>query len=194
MIDLFTTKQRIELLRKAASVVNPTDLNSDELDELAKLLKIDDLLSNFTEAGIRSFKNDLSGQPLFGVATHKVDGTVISYSFIPPENASRGEMYDGLLYFIISPAARNLARRMFSFSVSDFATMRISEISAWGSLADTLSSVRDWSKYLDLVMSPGEILRPISVEYDFLAFSKIKSELYSPSYIDSDEYEKLLAT
>ena len=154
---------KFELLLKAARAQNAEDFTATELRELAVLLDVDCLFDNFSEQELRVYRDELSGQPLQGMKSNRdADNSVSSFSFIPGDKATRSQLYEGLIFSFINPAARNLCHILFWLQPSDFAKMKIGEVAGWGSLADVLTRVKDWSSHLEVVNNPGAIIFPFS--------------------------------
>lgn len=165
-------EKKISLLSKAAIMQKVEELSASELDLLAQIMDLDSIFENFPEEDLRKYRDKLSGQPIQGRhANRDENGKVVSCSFVPFNEASRAQLYEGLIFFYVNPAARNLTQKLFHMEVSDFAMMSISSAAAWSNLADTLTNVKGWSKYLDVVINPGEVLVP------FLGFANTSNLL-----------------
>lgn len=193
-------EDKIKLLTKAALTNSSTEFTSDEVCALAKLLDVDQLFTNFPEKELRSFRQELSGQPILGMKINRdLKGNVISFSFIPHNESKRVELYDGLIFSFINPAAKSLASILAWMTPSKYSKMRsISEIAAWGYIAKSLLKVREWSRYLDVVRNPGEILYPMTMadtsnllQLDALFFSK--SSILMEDSLDKLAIEDALA-
>lgn len=155
---------KMNLLVKAAHVTEAADLNDQEMMQIATLLDMDSLFKNFSEEDIRNYRDQFSGQPLQGMKTNKDSlGNVTSFSFIPPEEATRMQMYEGLIFSLINPAARNMCRILYWLQPSDFVKMPIGSAAAWGVLVKVLTSVKEWSAHLEIVNNPGAIIMPFGV-------------------------------
>ena len=154
----------LSLLRKATGVRNAEELSFSELETLANLLDVDRLFINYSEEELRLYRDSLSGQPIQGVKVNRdKHGKVLSFSFIPHREATRVQLYEGLIFSFINPAARNLASILACLMPSDYARMSIRDVVAWGYLADSLMKVKDWSRHFDIVRNPGEILYPMRI-------------------------------
>lgn len=182
-----------ELLKKAAVMSEASELSTDELNRLAELLDMDKMFTNFPEELLHSYRDRYSGQLMQGMRTNRnKKGKVTSYSFIPHAEASRLELYEGLIFFFINPAVRNLATLMVWFCPSDYARMSIRDAAGWSYLSDSLSKVKEWSKFFDVVRDPGELIKPILktdtsnlVTLDNLIFNSLaKSDLLSNFYLE----------
>lgn len=193
-------EEKIKLLSKAASINSSDELLGTEVQTLAKLLDVDQLFKNFPEKELRNFRQELSGQPISGMRVNRDSkGNVVSFSFIPHNESRRVELYDGLIFSFINPAARSLASIMAWMSPSSYSRMKsIAEIAAWGYIADSLVKVREWSHHLDIVRNPGEILYPMVVtdttdllQLDILVFSK--SSVLMENCLDRLAIEEALA-
>ena len=161
MTKQMSIREKIELLEKVSRIKCSTDIKSSELETLVDLLNLDELFENFPEADLRSYRNALSGQPITGMTINRNNvGEVMSFSFVPHAYATRAQLYEGLIFSIINPAARNLTQVLKWLDLSDYARMGISTAASWGSLADTIVKVKDWAKYLDIVRNPGEVFAP----------------------------------
>lgn len=152
---------KFELLIKAARAEDASEMSETEVLALAELLWLDDLTKNFSEKEIREYKDRFSGQKIIGMKTnYNAANEVVSFSFIPHEQATLKELYDGLIFLLINPAARNLAKIFFWLMPSDYVKMSIAEVAGWNRLADTVIAVKEWSKYVDIVANPGEVIAP----------------------------------
>jgi hypothetical protein len=188
-------QDKIDLLIKAAREKNPLEFSGTELFELSNLLDIDRMTIVFTEDELRSYRDKLSGQPLYGrKARRNEDGEVMYVSFIPNCLATRRQLYEGLIFSLINPAAKNLVGLLLKMEPSDYASMVSNQAMAWGRLADTLKEVKSWSEHIDMVVNPGEIVSPLMgyasttnlLVLDSLVFAKTKD-----IFAEADFYREL---
>lgn len=155
----------ISLLNKASMIKAADELSASEIEGLAALLDVDDMFTTYSENELRSYRDPLSGQPIQGMEVNRdKHGKVLSFSFIPHKDATRVQLYEGLIFSFINPTARNLASILAWLKPSDYAKMSIRDIAAWGYVADSLLKVRDWSRHIDVVRNPGEIFYPMLVK------------------------------
>lgn len=154
----------ISLLNKASMIKTADELSASEIEGLATLLDVDNMFTTYSEKELRSYRNPLSGQPIQGMTVNRdKHGKVLSFSFIPHKEATRVQLYEGLIFSFINPAARTLASILAWLKPSDYAKMSIRDIAAWGYVADSLVKVKDWSRHIDIVRNPGEILYPMHI-------------------------------
>lgn len=191
-------KNDIELLIKASKVKEASDLTSSELNQLAKLLDMDELFNNFPEDSIRKHRDNYSGQHIQGIQANRVSSEVTSFSFIPYTEATRAQVYEGFIFSIINPAARNLTKILYWLNTSDYARMSIADVAGWGYLSETLTKVKDWSRHLEIVRNPGAVIAPMLnttdtsnlLALDALIFSKIQSP-FKLDILDRSYYENI---
>ena len=188
------TNSDMELLKKAGIALNASDFKGAELRRLAELLDMDELFNLFPEKFLRGYRDHFSGQPIQGVQVNRVNsGEATSFSFIPFAEATRVQLYDGLIFSIINPAARNLARIMLWLNTSDYARMSISDAAGWGALSNTLTKVKGWSRYLDIVRNPGAVIAPMLTQADTSNLLALDAMIYSklPPSLHMDSLDRL---
>ncbi len=157
----------MSLLRKAAKENKAEEYSEKELKRLATLLNLDKLFDNFSEKALRGYRDELSGQPLTGrEIVRNRDGEVMFISYIPMREASRSQLYEGMIFSEINPAVRNLAKILFELQPSDYARMPYSMAAAWANLSGILTSVKEWARYIDIVVSPGAMISPMMGYHD----------------------------
>ena len=190
-------EDKMELLLKAGRVNDAAELTGEELLQLSKLLNMDNLFLNFPERMIRKYRDAYSGQYIQGMQINRAaSGEVCSFSFIPAGQATRAQIYEGFIFSIINPAARNLTQILFWLNTSDYARMSISSAAGWGYLSKTLMKVKDWSRHLEIVTNPGPIIAPMLGHSDTTDLSVLNSLIYSQiqpplmmSNLDRNYYE-----
>jgi len=159
---------KMELLVKAAQTTDATQFSGDELLELSSLLDYNFLFQNFKEEDIRSYRDRYSGQPIAGVQPNMdSNGEISSLSFIPACMANRKQIYSGLIFYLMNPAARNLCNILFRLMPSDYARMSMRQMTGWGKIVTILSAIKDWSLHLEIVCNPGPILVPLFMQFNF---------------------------
>ena len=157
----------LQLLKKAAREKNSREYSESELRRLATLLDLERLFENFSEKELRVYKDEYSGQSLYGRKSIKNgDGEMMYVSFIPNEEATRSQLFDSLIFSYINPAVINLGRLLFSLQPSDYASMHYTSAIAWARLSDVLTEVKAWSDYIDTVVSPGAMISPMMGYHD----------------------------
>jgi len=191
---LKATNKDMELLIKAGRALKAADYSGAELLRLSELLNMDELFKTFPEEFLRSYRDARSGQPIQGVQVNRLDdGKATSFSFIPFAEASRMQLYDGFIFAIINPAARNLARIILWLDSSDYKRMSISDVASWGYLFKALTGVKGWSRYLDIVRNPGALVAPIMGHVDTSNLLALDAMIYSksPASLRMDNLDRL---
>ncbi|MBR3263806.1 hypothetical protein IKF94_01035 [Candidatus Saccharibacteria bacterium] len=162
MANVKDVNEKIALLRKAAVAKTVKEFSYSQIRLLTVVLNLDKMFDNFPEEILRNYRDDYSGQPIQGrQAKRDEDGNILSCSFIPSEDATRAQLYEGFIFFIVNPAASNLAKMLFWLNVSDYAKMQIRVVAAWTDVFDALYELKKWSSYLDAVINPGELISPM---------------------------------
>lgn len=188
------TNTDMELLVRAGKTLKASDFSGAELRRLAELLDMDELFKIYPEEFLRSYRDAYSGQPIQGMQVNRTEGGIAtSFSFIPFTEATRTQLYDGLIFSIINPAARNLTRIMLWLNTSDYAKMSISDAAGWGNLSKTLIQLKDWSRYLDIVINPGTVIQPLLSQVDTSNLLALDAMIYSksPASLRMDNLDRL---
>lgn len=175
----------IKLLVKTARAKDPSEFSESDLKRLSILLDLDKLFENFSEKALRSYRDECSGQPIFGRQTVRdKDGEIMYFSSIPTQDATRSQLYEGMIFSTINPAVRNLAKILFDFQPSDYAKMTYSKAVAWATLSTVLTNVKAWAKYIDVVISPGVIISPMMGCNDTTNLAMLDYLIFSNSNFD----------
>lgn len=152
----------MSLLKKAAREKKSQEFSEKELKRLSTLLDLDKLFSNFSEKELRNYRDELSGQTIYGREIVKnSEGEMMYVSYIPTSDASRSQLYEGMIFSLVNPAVRNLAKILFELQPSDYARMPYCVAAAWAALSSVLTSVKAWAGYIDVVVSPGVMISPM---------------------------------
>lgn len=182
----------MQLLRKAAREKNSREYSKNELKRLAILLDLEKLFENFSEKDLRAYRDEYSGQSIFGRKFVKnSEGETMFVSFIPTDKSSRCQLYEGMIFSIINPAVRNLAKILFEFQPSDYAKMSYALAIAWASLSEVLTAVKAWAEYIDIVVSPGAIISPMMGYHDTSNLMMINNLIFSTKLDLDTEMSKL---
>lgn len=187
-------KRDMRLLKKAATEKDGLEFSEKELKRLGVLLDLDKLFDNFSEKALRGYKDEYSGQTIYGRKTVKNSkGDIMYVSFIPTDDASRSQIYEGMIFSLINPAVRNLAKILFEFQPSDYARMPFAKAAAWATLSSVLTSVKSWSKYIDIVISPGAMISPMLGYHDTSNLLMIDSLIFATNLDIYSEMSKLFS-
>lgn len=190
----------MELLIKASKTTKPGDFIGSELMRLSRLLDMDALFDNFPEIFLREYRDSYSGQHIQGMQVNRsASSEITSFTFIPHHEATRAQVYEGFIFSIINPAARNMTRILYWLNASDYARMSIADAAGWGYLSNALAEIGKWSRYLEIVCHPGAVIAPMPnvadtsnlLALDSLIFSRVAESPFRLENLDRAYYERI---